>query len=141
MEEFISNLLQIMSHFLAYGCKETHHWHIISRMDEQTVVFINEAIPKQDEETKGLSWIVIALSEPNLLARIIHKICNDGSYLDSYKDDSLLLTHKEQLLQVLETISTNNMKIEGDLSEKYEAWLTRKTANEMASEVIEITLR
>ena len=140
MEEYISNLILIYNHIFAYGCKELHHWSIISNMEHESIKFVNITLPKADDEEKGLSWLVLALSEPNLLSEIINKICNDGSLLDSYEDASLMLTHKESLITVSNSISTNKMKVEGDLQDKYLKWLNRKAANEIAIEIIELTL-
>ena len=78
-------------------------------------------------EERALTWLVLALSEKDLLYYVLLVITKHGQFLQYYdEDESFLFNNRERLIEVSPLIYKGKWSFENDIHAKYLKWLEKK---------------
>ena len=113
MQVYLGNILLILNHFLAYGCKKDY-WELLrENVDDHSIKFVDTL--EVDADEKGLNFLLLALSEPNLLQTVLTKVLASNQLLCEYSEMSLLLKEKMRILHISRAIYSQHLVVSGDL--------------------------
>lgn len=127
-------MILIINSFFDYGYLRNdiiraHYWVTLRNKFEaqQSVRFVEEHLSSSESlSDKALAWLLVALSENNLLVYCVQEILTDASVLRTYDSwVSLLYINKPDVLAALTTVYKNhpNMAASHPLVKSYQAFL------------------
>lgn len=133
----------------------SHYWQLMSHYlegEHSSIQYVNELMPDEDDEKikykkkvdkdweptsdedRALTWLVLALSEKDLLYYTFLMISRHGKFLHYYdEEESFFFNGRERLLEVAQQVYKGRWSVDGDLHSRYIKWLDkeRQKSNEM----------